>query len=829
MKKLRALDWRLMLTACLPWLLPAALLALSLRQRPRSRELLFTAGVEFLFLSALGYLGGMLAAILLTLYGTLFTIDYCYYHRLGSSISASLLRLALRERANTCVVLAEEFGRGESALLAAVLGMAALPAIFGRHEQYQTAAYLVAAVSALLLAAAMSRLQSVTPALNLLRGLITALRLSALKPHTVGPVDRRAFPAAPAKATTCNILVVIVESACTRILNSREGREAAPQYHRFQTDHAQRITAFSHALSNSAASDVSYPSILTGLSPEQPVELFCRNPLLSAAAKAAGRHTSLYSSQSLSWANLQALLIDDSWDHAVHRDALQAPAANDLSMNDRDLNSILLAELPQRKTPFFCVVNYNMLHYPAMGDQTLRAFEPGQHAERYLSALAVFDRCFGDLLQALDLQRTAILFTADHGENPEVYKRTLHKQEGGWVGRLYDFQHDYLNVPFWIMLSENADPTQRQMLEANSGATVSNIDIYPTVLDLLGYGTIESLPLPGVSLLQPVPADRSIVSLNTGGLRVWEMEPFAIARGRDLLIYHDLTRSFELIDLADPQLPDRWPSLPFSEKQQWMAHAQSIPVIEQIVSSRNLAEGVLHSSQDIAAEYDRLASLGKTADLHQLDNWRLFSKEDWEDLCLRTAALIGLRDGDRVFESGCGAGAFLDTLRHHYRIEVAGVDFSEKLIAIARQRVPGQFWTADVQHLPFIETESYDCAVSHGVFLYLTSMEAAERAASEMVRITKRGGAIYVGVVNDPDRLEAYRVSHGQQPSGNYLLRRAFWHALAEREGLEIRIVDQDEIYAKPQGYDGHSRLRYSVFLRKNGGKFRNEVKHLMD
>ena len=88
-----------------------------------------------------------------------------------------------------------------------------------------------------------------------------------------------------------------------------------------------------------------------------------------------------------------------------------------------------------------------------------------------------------------------------------------------------------------------------------------------------------------------------------------------------------------------------------------------------------------------------------------------------------------------------------------------------------------------------------------------------------MVRITKRGGAIYVGVMNDPDRLEAYRVTYGQQPSGNYLLRRAFWHALAEREALEIRIVDQEEIYAKPEGYDGHSRLRYSVFLRKNGGE----------
>ena len=801
------------------------MLFLSLRQRPRSRDLLFTAGVEFLFLSALNHLGGSMltrisAASLLAIYGTLFTVDYCYYRRLGSPIGASLLRLALREPEDTRIVLAEEFDRRDKGLLAAVLVMAVLPAILGQQQQYQIAAYVAIPVCALLLAAAMAHAQSVTPALNLLRGLIKALSLSALKPHTIGPVERRPFPAAPAKAPTCNILVVIVESACARILNSPEGREAARQYHRFQADHAARITAFPRALSNSAASDVSYPSILTGLSPEQPVELFCQSPLLSAAAKAAGCHTSLYSSQSLRWANLQALLIDETWDRAVHRDALQAPAANDLAMNDQDLNSILLAELPQRKPPFFSVVNYNMLHYPSMGDQSLRPFNPGQPGERYLSALAVFDRCFGDLMRTLadsgQLQHTAILFTADHGENPGVYKRALqHGKESRWAARLHDLQRDYLSVPFWIMLPEDAEPAQRHILESNSRETVSNVDLYPTVLDLLGYEKIGSLPLPGVSLLQPVPSDRYIVSLNTGGLRVWESEPFAIARGRDLLIYHDLTRSFELIDIDDPQLPDRWPSLPFSEKQQWMAHAQSIPVIERIVSSRNLADGLLHNSKDIAAEYDRLASLGKTADLHQLNNWSLFSKEDWDELCLRTAKLIGLRDGDRVFESGCGAGAFLDTLRNHYRVEVAGADFSEKLIAIARLRVPGQFWTADVQHLPFVENESYDCVVSHGVFLYLTSIEAAERAAREMIRITKRGGAIYGGVMNDPDRLEAYRVTHGQQPSGNYLLRRAFWHALAEREALEIRIVDQDEIYAKTQGYDGHSRLRYSVFLRK--------------
>ena len=126
-----------------------------------------TAGVEFLFLSALNQLGGgtltrIAAASLLAIYATLFTIDYGYYRRLGSPIGASLLRLALREPEDTRIVFAEEFGRGDTALLAAVLAMAVLPAILGKQRQYQASAAYAATVCALLLVAAMARANSVT-------------------------------------------------------------------------------------------------------------------------------------------------------------------------------------------------------------------------------------------------------------------------------------------------------------------------------------------------------------------------------------------------------------------------------------------------------------------------------------------------------------------------------------------------------------------------------------------------------------------------------------------------------------------------------------------
>ncbi|MGC2657343.1 MAG: methyltransferase domain-containing protein, partial [Bryobacteraceae bacterium] len=249
-------------------------------------------------------------------------------------------------------------------------------------------------------------------------------------------------------------------------------------------------------------------------------------------------------------------------------------------------------------------------------------------------------------------------------------------------------------------------------------------------------------------------------------------------------------------------------------QEAWLDDARSVPAIDRILAKRGQI-GAVQTAEEVASEYNRLATLGKSTALHKLDNWALFSKRDWNKLCTRTAEWIGIRDGDSVFESGCGAGAFLQILHQSYRVKVAGADLAEKLVDIARLRLPGQFWVGDMQDLSFVPDQSYDCVVSHGVFLYLPSIAAAERSASEMVRIAKKGGRIYVGVLNDPDRLPSARATDGHKPSGNFLLFRDFWRDFAARADLEIQVVDQEQIYSRRKGYDAHAPFRYSVLLRK--------------
>lgn len=214
---------------------------------------------------------------------------------------------------------------------------------------------------------------------------------------------------------------------------------------------------------------------------------------------------------------------------------------------------------------------------------------------------------------------------------------------------------------------------------------------------------------------------------------------------------------------------------------------------------------------EIRDEYNRLGQRQDVVHLKDFARWSYLSSDDWTELCRRSADFIGVQDGDRLFEAGCGSGAFLAEVAAYRTVSLAGVDFAENLVAIAQSRLPGDFRVADITNLAFIDAGSYDKVLSHGVFLYLESEDAARRAALEMVRITRPGGTVYIGIVNDPDR----HADFDFPPSGSFLLTRSFWRDFATDEGLTLELVDQERIFSKPSGYDCYSRVRYSLLLLK--------------
>lgn len=134
----------------------------------------------------------------------------------------------------------------------------------------------------------------------------------------------------------------------------------------------------------------------------------------------------------------------------------------------------------------------------------------------------------------------------------------------------------------------------------------------------------------------------------------------------------------------------------------------------------------------ISINYDKLndiMSFGlhrkiKTSLIEQIKNYKLFNLSTLQpfnflDLCTGTGDLARILKGK------------------YHEAQIIGVDFSEKMLEIARKKHPDiEFLQADVIDLPF-EDESFDlCTISFG----LRNIENMQKALEEIYRVLKPGG-----------------------------------------------------------------------------------------
>ena len=121
------------------------------------------------------------------------------------------------------------------------------------------------------------------------------------------------------------------------------------------------------------------------------------------------------------------------------------------------------------------------------------------------------------------------------------------------------------------------------------------------------------------------------------------------------------------------------------------------------------------------------------ADFQEPQLWPLF-----EDAIRRTG--IGL--GSTVLDVGCGPGGFC-RLAAEAGASVVGIDASEALLEIARERAPsGRFALGDMQFLPY-EDDSFDVVTGFNSFQYAADQVAALREAR---RVTRSGGTAHLVV-----------------------------------------------------------------------------------
>ncbi len=120
-------------------------------------------------------------------------------------------------------------------------------------------------------------------------------------------------------------------------------------------------------------------------------------------------------------------------------------------------------------------------------------------------------------------------------------------------------------------------------------------------------------------------------------------------------------------------------------------------------------------------------------------------ESSWIDYIQRQAIKLEISPDDSIFEVGCGAGAWLYPF-YQQGNPVAGIDYSAKLVKIAKDTMPKAAITVGEAIDISIENQ-FDILVSNGVFFYFPNYEYAANVLHNMVKMAKKS----IGVFDIPD------------------------------------------------------------------------------
>ena len=196
----------------------------------------------------------------------------------------------------------------------------------------------------------------------------------------------------------------------------------------------------------------------------------------------------------------------------------------------------------------------------------------------------------------------------------------------------------------------------------------------------------------------------------------------------------------------------------------------------------------------------------KDKPLHHFSRWNYWSTEDWVKHIKWGVTYLDppLQDGNKVFESGCGVGAYLQTLKSLYpNIMLSGIDIVPEAIQVARNVLPGNFYVGDAKSLIKEQNDTYDYSFSNCVIGYLNNLSEAYQMVAELIRITKKGRPIMISTI-----IENNNHNVG---SLKLFIRKSWWHENAASWNVQITTISRmgDWPGAQSQGD------RYAVFMKK--------------
>jgi len=326
-----------------------------------------------------------------------------------------------------------------------------------------------------------------------------------------------------------NIVIILQESMSAEPL-SIYGYENdyTPFLQSWFTLEKSQFVVFQDAMSISGCTNISVPSLFTGVGPEEPYEKLMQVPFMWDYTKANAYSTALISSQRYTWDNFRYFVKNKNLDLLFTSEDTDLSTVNDLGVDDIAMTlkaKQKIEEMPKDK-PVFVIYNTNALHKPFQESSPLIEI-PKHIKERYGKAMYIIDKSIENIYKAFEsrgeLDRTIFIFTADHGEYSI-------KRES----RLGSFLKEALHIPLFIRIPTqwiDENPEQYHQMLHNRDKRITNLDIMPTLVDFLDAQEANSAvyeQYKGTSLFKPIDNHRTLVFLSTNEVRIWSNEGMGI-------------------------------------------------------------------------------------------------------------------------------------------------------------------------------------------------------------------------------------------------------------------------------------------------------------
>nr|WP_246057608.1 phosphoethanolamine transferase [Leptospira gomenensis] len=395
-----------------------------------------------------------------------------------------------------------------------------------------------------------------------------------------------------------NVLIVLSESLRRKSMGLYGyERDTTPFLDRWSKQSTEgEVVVFKNAFSNSSSTLISVPSLLSGVSPIQPVSMTHGYPLFWEYGKAAGLSTFYISSHSFRWNNFSGFFKNAGIDFLWNKEISGLNVFNDIGIDDRKTVQEFETQvrlLKEKKENFAGVLHLNTNHFPYIIPEESIHFPIGKDAQApYDNSVRYLDGLLREVFDFLDREglskNTLVIFTSDHGEG--IF-------EHDYIGHIESNHIETVAIPMFFFVPKSLKknlPLDR--LRKNADQNVSNTDLIPTVADILGISDRQDVmgylsKLEGSSLFSELPADRRIFIANNNETSLYRVGMSYIkGKVHYMLRLNSFPPDEQAFDIhSDPaEKTDLWPGLDSEKKREIRRELEGCGLCQDLYSASGL-------------------------------------------------------------------------------------------------------------------------------------------------------------------------------------------------------------------------------------------------